>query len=443
MTSPKIFLRLKSRHNCLELIPSYLVAVVLLLVPFHAFLTVWASTTVGHYTLLRLWPEMVILVLALWILVSGGVLSIWREMRVSKLAWWIAAYLGLNAIYFIIAIAFGHQGMKAASYGLLLNTRPVVWFVLSYAVVSQNAWLKTHWSRLIAIPVAIVSLFALLQFFVFPPDWLHHFGYIKDVTIAPIETINQDTSTVRAQSFLRGPNPLGAYLVFGLTVGLLYIKKWWQRSVFLGLGLLALLLSFSRSAWLGLCAVGIVWLMLSLSRKQIFRVVGLALVIFMFIAYLVSVEVRHNGGLQNALFHVNNRSTAATTSNEGRRTALTSGARDVVRDPLGRGLGTAGPASVYSDTKVMRNSENFFLGLGQEIGWLGLLLFVGLNIQIGRLLYAQRTSMSKVLLATLFGLSLINLLSYGWSDVTLAYLWWGSAGICLAASSSSHKRTKA
>ena len=41
----------------------YLVAVVITLEPFYAFLTVWGSSLIGHYTVLRLWDDVLLLVL--------------------------------------------------------------------------------------------------------------------------------------------------------------------------------------------------------------------------------------------------------------------------------------------------------------------------------------------------------------------------------------------
>jgi hypothetical protein len=48
------------------------------------------------------------------------------------------------------------------------------------------------------------------------------------------------------------------------------------------------------------------------------------------------------------------------------------------------------------------------------------------------------------LLASLIGISFVNLLSHAWADDTLAYLWWGLAGIAIGTGtkSESGKRTR-
>lgn len=418
-------------------LPSFLMAGVLALVPFHAFLTVWASTTLGHYTLLRLWPECVLLLLAGWFFVSGQLPRVWRSWQDAQLGrfhlgWSILLYLLIAILYFVFALVRGRVGVQAASYGLLLATRPVVWFVLAYAVALKNSWLLRHWKKLVLVPLAIVAGFALVQFFVLPADFLKHFGYVQGSTIAPVQTINQDTSTIRAQSFLRGPNPLGAYLLLGIVLAYAGVKTQSKRGALVIVALTALAVSFSRSAWLGLPVAAVAWLAVTRGvikdSRRIFAVLSGVLLVIMSLVILLQT----NQGAKNALLHVNDNSTAPQTSNEDRLAALRQGARDVLHEPLGRGPGTAGPASVYSDAEQTRNSENYFLGLGQEFGWLGLGLFVTLSVQLALSFYRRADMVSRGLFASLIGLTLVNLLSYAWADVTLAYLWWGLAGNALA-----------
>ncbi|PID99151.1 hypothetical protein CSA80_03490 [Candidatus Saccharibacteria bacterium] len=415
-------------------LPDYIVAAVLLLVPFQAFLAVAGAKVGGNYTLLRLVPEFALLILLFWLVFSGRLKLLWQQLSGQKLAWLVAAYLIVNLVYYGVSVAVKQLDVQAAAYGLLLNTRHVVWFAAVCAVGYRSNWLRRNWQPIALIPLAAVSVFAVLQFFVLPPDFLGHFGYQKGITISPAHTINQDTETIRAQSFLRGPNPLGAYLLVG--IGLVWIAAFSRvrKYAFAVLVLAALFLSFSRSAWLGLIMSGLVWLTVTKgvwrnARENLLAAVAVAASLGILLLFLQT-----NHGVQNAIFHVNDRSTAELTSNEGRVAALQQGLGDVVNEPLGRGLGTAGPASMLEDTVPARNSENYFLGLGQEIGWLGMGLFIAICLVLSKLLYRQKTVLAWTMLATLVGLTLVNLLSYAWADVTLAYLWWGLAAIALTGS---------
>ena len=59
--------------------------------------------------------------------------------------------------------------------------------------------------------------------------------------------------------------------------------------------------------------------------------------------------------------------------------------------------------------------------------------FILINLGVGYLLWLRRSDpMALCLFASLIGLSFINMLSHGWADDTIAYLWWGLAGIAMA-----------
>ncbi|QQS18909.1 O-antigen ligase family protein [Candidatus Saccharibacteria bacterium] len=423
---------ISANHRLTTRLPNYVVASVLTFVPVHAFVTVWASTAVGHYTLLRLWPELAVLCLSVWFLASGRIRQTWREFSQFHLGWLILLYLLLSILYFGIAQVRGDIGLRTASYGLLLSTRPIVWFVLVYAIARKSSWLRTHWKRIVLIPFAAVCAFALLQFFILPPDFLKQFGYEKGVTIAPLQTINQDTETIRAQSTLRGPNPLGAYVLLGIGLMWVFVRRGIGKYVLLAASGVALYLSFSRSAWLGLAVAGLAWIAVTKSFLRNARIGASSAVVALLLVLGGVLLALNNQGFKNAIFHANDQSTAAQTSNEDRLSALRDGVQDVVTEPLGRGLGTAGPASMLEDATPARNSENYFLSVGQETGWLGLGLFIAICYRLARALYKRREPFANVLLATFVGLTFVNLLSYAWADVTLAYIWWGLAGIAMA-----------
>lgn len=420
-------------HRLRTIPDQYLVAVVLVLVPFYALLTVAGSSIVGHYTLLRLWPEVILAGLAVW----AGVLlarddKIRSSLRRNRLVYVIASYVLLNLLLAVVAHQLGHVSTKAMLYGVLINTRFLIWFLVVWTIALRNRWLRTHWQQITFVPLAIVAVFALLQFFVLPSNFLAHVGYDKLTTIPPAQTINQDTDTIRAQSSLRGPNQLGAYLVLG--IGLLAVSTIvaWQRAVLGAVSLLALIVSFSRSAWLGLIAETAAAAVILLSRKQLLRLAAVATVAFVVAAGALFL-VRNDGGVQNALFHVDrNQTTAKTTSDSGHASALQDGVNDIVHQPFGMGPGTAGPASGYNTAAPQRNSESYILTIGQELGVLGMGLFIWILVELSIVLIRTGTRFGKGLVITLVGLTTVSLLSYVWADPTVAYLWWGLAGIAVA-----------
>ena len=420
---------------------NYIAATILILVPFHAFLTVWGSTFVGHYTALRLWDDLllgVFVVLVMTWLVRDKPLR--QQFYGNLFVRLIGVYALLTLALGIISYARGDVTAKALAYGVLVNLRYLVWFVGVALLVQRNHWLQTHWRRVVLIPAALVVIFAVLQFTVLPHAFLSHFGYNTQTTIAPIETINHNDHYIRVESTLRGANPLGAYIVLVVSFLAVVVSKQRQRlalcAVLGVLTLIALYATGSRSAWIGsVLAVAVVgWLRLRTRRsKVLFGSIGLVIIIIAGVSFLA---FRNNTGLENALLHTQKHSAVATSSNAAHASALKSGVKDVVRQPFGDGPGTAGPASVYNGSHAARIAEDYFVQIAQETGWLGLGLLLSIFILIGRELYRQyRTSpLALVLLASLVGLMFVNLLSHAWVDDTLSYIWWGLVGIALARS---------
>jgi len=417
---------------------NYLIFTVLALVPFHALLTIWASSLVGHYTLLRLWDDGLLLVLfgiACWWLVREAALRHWffRSLLVRL----ILAYAGLTLLMAAVSYAKHDVTPKALGYGLLVNLRFLAWFLGVLLAAQRSPLLKRYWPRLVIIPAAIVVVFAVLQYTVLPHDWLAHVGYNAATTIAPIETINHNAHYIRVQSTLRGANPLGAYLVVVLsTLGVLILRG--QRRVLCAglaaVSLAALYASGSRSAWLGtlLSLATIGWLQLRSRRARfIFAAAGVGLALLAAGAFLV---LKNNAGLENAVLHTQNHSASAVSSNQAHANALQSGVEDTLHQPFGDGPGTAGPASEYNGDHAPRIAENYYLQVAEEVGWLGLAVFISILGLVGMELYQQvaRSRLALVLFGSLIGLAFVNFLSHAWADDSLAYLWWGLAGVALS-----------
>lgn len=412
-----------------------LISLIILLIPFHAFLTVWLSTWLGHYTALRLWKEVLLLVCALGVLY---LVCFDRKVRfhtvTRKLTWLIVAYVLVQAIWGAVAFRQHQVGAKALGYGLIVNLRFLAFFLITWAVAVRTTRLDAKWRRLVIWPAVLVVVFGLLQIFVLPKDFLHHFGYGPH-TIWPYETINHNEHYVRVQSMLRGANALGAYLLVPLsavTALILRGQRQWRWLV-LGLALFTVLLfTFSRSAWIGavLCVVTVLAMELGVQRLKTGLLWGGATVVLM--AAGLTAGLRHNARFESVFLHTQTHSSARQSSNSAHTGALRTGLNDLAHEPLGRGPGTAGPASVYN-IHPSRISENYYIQVGQEVGWLGLALFLAINGIVAYLLWVRRADpLALTLFASLIGISFVNLLSHAWTDDTLSYLWWGLAGMVIA-----------
>lgn len=422
------------KYRILSLVTT-LTMLIILLMPFHAFLTVWGASLIGHYTALRLWKEVLLLACiigVLYLLITDG--KIRSHTLTRRLVWLILVYIAVNVIWGAVAWHQHTLTAKALGYGLIVNLRFLIFFLISWSLALRTSRLRKSWQWLVLAPAAVVVLFGLLQALVLPQDFLTHFGY-GPKTIAPFETINHNAQYLRIASTLRGANPLGAYLLIpiSLLAGLLITgrRTWPYVSLFIG-SLLTLFFSFSRSAWVGaalaLTTIGIHYL----DRKYLKQAVaGIICVVVLASAAFATFEWHHNSRFQNIFFHTQTHSTVKTTSDQGHIAGLKNGLHDLVRQPFGRGPGSAGPASVYNIGSP-RIAENYFLQIGQETGWIGLILFALINIGVGYILWLKRQDpLALTLFASLIGLTFISLFSHAWTDDTTAYIWWGLAGIAM------------
>lgn len=404
-------------------------------VPFHAFLTVWGSSIFGHYTALRLWKEalLVLCVLGvLYLLITDNKIRVHTLSR--RLVWLILAYIALNSVWAFIAYIQHDITAKAIGYALIINTRFLIFFLVVWAVAIRLSRLRSHWQKLLLWPAAGVVIIGLLQIFVLPTDFMRHFGY-GEATIPAVETINNNPDYVRIASTLRGANPLGAYLIIPISLlSVLIIRNGrnWRHGLFLLASIVVLFFSYSRSAWIGAAMSIMVLLVMSHLASKTIKLLAIVLAAVMTISLGTAYVLRDNVHFENLVFHTQDNSSIQVSSNDAREAAIKSGLQDMHDDPLGAGPGYAGPASYYNGQKT-NIAENYFIQIGQEVGWLGLAMFMLINVGVGYLLWLRRDDpLALSLFASLIGITFINMLSHAWTDDTLAYVWWGMAGLAMA-----------
>ncbi len=418
-----------------------LASFILVLIPYHAFLTVWLGSIFGYYTAFRLWKEALLLVIALlvfYLLLTDK--KIRTHTLTRRLVWLVLAYVVLHFVAGFFALQNDNVTLKSLSYGLLVNLRFLAFFLLVWAIALRTSRLQANWRKLLIWPAIGVIIFGLIQLFILPPNVLTYFGYGPE-TINAVATVNSNDEYIRISSTLRGPNPLGAYLIIPITaifVIMMRANKKWRLAALLIAALIVLGASFYRSGALG-AIVSLVLAFALLARtkkaKQYLTYTGAGLAA---IAVVLALAVPNNPRLENVILHTDSESAIATSSNDERLVALQFGVADVIDEPLGEGPGSAGPASVYNDNKV-EIAENYFLQIGQEVGVIGLILFLLINAGIAYLLWLRRADpLALILFTSLIGITLVNMLSHAWADDTLAYVWWGLAGIAMASLPTPH-----
>jgi hypothetical protein len=415
-------------------------AIIMVIAPFYAPLSVWLASQAEHFDFWKIWKEFALTLLGL-VMLSFLVThhKFVRRILHNKLVLIVLAYVLLVLAYGAYDLLTHRVSNDAVIYGLIVDLRPVAIFgvaFLTFAIAASRKLAGFPWRKLVLIPAAIVIIFGLLQMFILPKDILTHVGYGEN-TILPYQTVDNQPDIVRVQSFLRGSNPLGAYLIFIIVLlVVMYIsdkkrRVWW--AVFTAGAVILMVGTYSRSAQLGLIlsllALAFVYQQRFVKRHLL--IVGAAVAIVV-LAGIVAVA-KNNYIAENFIFHTSDRSRSVQSSNSERLAAMERGAEDMINNPFGTGVGSAGPASARNELGEVRIAENYYIQLGQELGVAGMLLFITFNIMVAIELWRRRAHLiAKVLLASLVGITFVNMLSHAWTDDTLAYIWWTLAGFALA-----------
>jgi len=248
-------------------------------------------------------------------------------------------------------------------------------------------------------------------------------------------------------------------------------SQFWRILYFLLTGI-ALFLTFSRAAWIGAAVIILTacWMLL---RGQTRRIVCSFFVCSFFVGVIVLALVAPQLLLKGI-------------SSSQHLERMQQGIAAILEQPLGRGLGSAGPATnrtsdaclffeedadiswakdrtdlclFVGDAQVHPLPsekvcecpllpESWYLQVGVELGVLGFALFVALTLSVIRLLVSsywflvcetnQRPTTNDQLPTFLvfLGVSIAALFLHSWEDSAVAYTVWGITGIALAESSS-------
>lgn len=431
----------------LRRIPIYGVYGLLIYMPFHVFLSQSLSLLTGGLTVWKVAKDALTA-----ILVAIIVFMVWSRHKPTPV---FKPYFLLPIFYLLIHLlvwAFNrHIFTQSAILGTVYNTR-----LLGYLLIGLGAGLmwpkKFEPSKVIRVVITvstIVCLLGVIQYFL-PKDILSQVGYSPARGVKPAFFIDDKPDLPRIMSTLRDPNSLGAYLVLPITLLAyeLFNAKNRKRMMWLGLfGLhgLALLLTFSRSAWVGATlSLGILGFFQF--RRQIKPWLWRywpALVGSILLIGSLTFTVRNQYAVQNILVHAD-KSTATKSKLDSNGYHLEFAKRGLVgiwHKPLGHGPGTAGLVSIKNPDGGLL-TENYYLQIGYEIGILGLLLFIIINVLVYKQLKAHSSQLTAVLLASFWAYVLINMLLHIWSNEAVAIQWWLLAGLAIGLSMPGKKRSQ-
>jgi len=307
-----------------------------------------------------------------------------------------ATWLGLAFIIFVLASYFVRQdSVTQWLRGVRYLIEPIVLLLILQLNRLPDGWQRPL-GRALAVSLGLVVLGGLIDYF-FPSVLRLTFnangsGYLGQIHYA--------AAAVRLQSTLAGPNALGLLLM----VGLLLAPFWqpaWPRRLAISLTVLTaagLILTFSRSSWIGL-AVGLVYFLI-ISRSKV-KNAGRYLAVVLTLTLIVVVGLV---GFKPAVL-------TRFSSNDIRleqyhRIWLERGQIGL----LGRGAGTAGLVSEFSfDNSPNYFSENSYLDVYENVGLFGALAYLALWVWLVVVLAKQKTLLGATVSAAVFGLAVAGL----------------------------------
>ena len=406
---------------------------ILAILPFATLLSVWAGSTFGYIEVFRAFKEIVLLLLipfAVWLFMEDRRLT--QKIFKNRINQLILFYAGIN----ILMWAFRRGEADAAIASIMFNLRWLVVFVWAQIIAHKlPKGIRDLSIKIVLITGGAIAIFATLQVLFLPGDFLTHFGFGPE-TIEPYLTIDANESFPRVNGSLRGPNPLGAYMVILLSLSAWVYMKWkkWRPYILtlIPFILISLYGSQSRSAWVATVVAISVFTFVYVWRnkpklKKIMLSALASLLVLMPVTYFA---IKDTDFYQFRILHNDPSDKKHLDSNTSRINSYKRAISSIVKNPLGDGPGTSGHASNYSSKP--RFSENYYLQVAQELGIAGLAVLLGILILVGWNLWRQTDLFGLSLLASFMGLLTINLFLLSWNDDVITMSWWALAGLYLA-----------
>jgi len=416
--------------------PYYICLALLAYMPFHIFLSQSLSLLTGGLDAWKLAKDAVVAAATAFVICMVIV-----QGKANKTFTILSFITALYAVLHLL-IWWLHPQIydRSAILGVILNVRILCFAVIGYSAVILKPE-PINGNKLLKFIVWIgftVAALGVLQYLL-PRDILTHVGYSLDRGVRPAFYIDGAEGFPRIMSTLREPNSLGAFLIIPATVAALWAaqaKHVRERWKWLGVGciqVLAILLTFSRSAWIGLLvSLGLVlaWNYRRTAVRLIKRF-GLVACAVLLLAAVGMYSQRQTDFVKSYIIH-SSANSQDIDSNDYHVIFLKRGIQGIIDQPFGHGPGTAGLASIQNPQGSFL-TENYYVQIGYELGVAGLALFVAVQIWLVLRLWTLRnTVLGSVLLASFVSYVIINMLLHIWSNEAVACQWWLLAGVALA-----------
>lgn len=427
--------------------PFWVMLIFLILLPFQAFIVTFLrfkfNLPYDQMVFISAWKEYLLAILF--------ILAIFKTFRLKKLPFKVLKVDKIIISFFILAFLYflffgGSFGQKIS--GLRYDLEFFFVYFLARSFSFDKKQIKIFLMTFLFVSISVV-LFGLLQISFLPPSFLQQFGYspnlgeyLKTGILPTYESVNPTLPNFyRIQSFFPGALQFSSYLVllslivFSLILFLKNKKQYLiPAGIFLVFVLLAIFATYSRSAWLGILA-GIFTIFLVKAKRKRNVIIPTIILVFLGIAsvfLLFNVQT-----FQTIILHGEVRENALFGSTMTHLEAFISSIISILKNPLGMGVGSAGPASSLGKTLI---TENWYFQIAIEMGMLGLVIFSAIIVYLFKYLkkiFSETKEnfykfLSLGLLGALAGISVSSFLLHTWADTVTAYTFWFFCGLIIA-----------
>ena len=267
----------------------------------------------------------------------------------------------------------------AAMYGWRNDYEPAL-LLLAATPFFADENLRSRWIVAVAATMNVASV-ALVVTWAVGLDWLVRLGILPVAPGEPFPSsyFSAGEAVPRGFSPWVAPNQAGVALVMMLACVLAGATwRWWIRLAVCVIPVVGVFLTSSRSAWLGLVAVGFGIIVIQVLKRWGVR--------FALIAAAAALAAAGAGSWW--YFGASGRM-ASDPSLGGHSSSLNEALSLITARPWGHGLGDVGPrSSLYGGEGIL--IESFWLLIATEAGVLALLLFLAVQVVVAvRLLVAR------------------------------------------------------
>jgi len=404
--------------------PKWSIFLLLALLPFNALIKTFSGHLFGlqpsEIVAMALWKELIILFLILAIIIQS-IKEKRLPFKLQKSDYLILILLTLALTSWIIT----GLGIKNLVFGIKYDLLFLLFFLAVKALdFNRNDLIRII--KIILISALITGILAIAQA-TLPETLMTKLGYnpgnIHWQPFQPQSASQSINGLVRISGPFSGPNQLGVYLVFILLLTASLASQVKSRR-FKGFAILStifllipIFLSYSRTAWVSLIIGLFVLMLINFSgRENWFKFVAGILLLGLIIGVMLHSRLGVN------ILHRH--------TDFDRQQRFYQSSQLLLDNPFGVGLGRVGPAAQWiKGREDVLISENFYLQIGLELGFLGLAVFLAIMALVIKRLWQKFKKFSNqlskgVVLAGIIGL--IGVLASGFflhtlTDASLIY----------------------